>query len=151
MKRRASSASRQTPLAARVACRLETGRTHQIRVHLAHKGAPCLGDPAYGGGSPAAAVKAAMAQAGLNRQALHAAVLGFRPSDHRRGPALRDGAAGRTWPAWKRRSAGALKAIAIRKLAAPTDLKPVATRTYLRVFKQTGAPRPWRQKPVSRG
>ena len=38
------------PLAARVLCRLETGRTHQIRVHLAHKGAPCLGDPIYGHG-----------------------------------------------------------------------------------------------------
>ncbi|MFI4935845.1 MAG: RluA family pseudouridine synthase [Caulobacterales bacterium] len=65
------------PLAARVACRLETGRTHQIRVHLAHIGAPCLGDPLYGAGGPAPAVRAAMKEAGLTRQALHAAVLGF--------------------------------------------------------------------------
>jgi 23S rRNA pseudouridine1911/1915/1917 synthase len=65
------------PLAARLALRLETGRTHQIRVHLAHIGAPCLGDPLYGAGAPAPAVKAAMAEAGLARQALHARVLGF--------------------------------------------------------------------------
>ena len=64
-------------LASRVACRLETGRTHQIRVHLAHVGAPCLGDPLYGAGAPSPAVRAAMAEAGLARQALHAAVLGF--------------------------------------------------------------------------
>ena len=64
-------------LAARVACMLETGRTHQIRVHMAHKGAPVLGDPLYGSSPPTAPVRAAMVDANLQRQALHAAILGF--------------------------------------------------------------------------
>src|SRR5690606_33927422 len=65
------------PMAARVACTLHTGRTHQIRVHLSSKDCPILGDATYGSGSPAAPVRAAVAEVGLTRQALHAAVLGF--------------------------------------------------------------------------
>jgi 23S rRNA pseudouridine1911/1915/1917 synthase len=65
------------PVAARVRCRLETGRTHQIRVHLASRASPCLGDPVYGSGQPVRSVQAVLAETGLARQALHAAVLGF--------------------------------------------------------------------------
>lgn len=69
------------PLAALLRLELETGRTHQIRVHLAHIGHPVMGDPVYGTGFKSSASKltpeAASALEGLNRQALHAAVLGF--------------------------------------------------------------------------
>jgi 23S rRNA pseudouridine1911/1915/1917 synthase len=44
---------------------------------MASRGAPCLGDAVYGSGAPARTVKEAMEGAGLARQALHAAVLGF--------------------------------------------------------------------------
>jgi 23S rRNA pseudouridine1911/1915/1917 synthase len=67
------------PVASLLACQLETGRTHQIRVHLAHIGHPLLGDSVYGshfktkaghlGGEAQAALSA------LGRQALHAYLL----------------------------------------------------------------------------
>jgi 23S rRNA pseudouridine1911/1915/1917 synthase len=62
-----------------MSCRLETGRTHQIRVHMAHIGHPVLGDPVYATGfkSKTARRAAQACLASLSRQALHAAVLGF--------------------------------------------------------------------------
>jgi 23S rRNA pseudouridine1911/1915/1917 synthase len=69
------------PVASLVRCTLETGRTHQIRVHLAHIGHPLLGDPLYGSGfrTKAALLDEASREAlrALGRQALHAAELEF--------------------------------------------------------------------------
>ena len=69
------------PTATAVRCQLETGRTHQIRVHMAHLGHPLLGDKVYGAGFKTKANlltdEARIALTALDRQALHAAVLGF--------------------------------------------------------------------------
>jgi 23S rRNA pseudouridine1911/1915/1917 synthase len=73
--------AKKAPIASLIDCRLETGRTHQIRVHLAAIGHPVIGDRAYGAGfatkaallpEPARSLAAAFA-----RQALHAWLLGF--------------------------------------------------------------------------
>lgn len=68
-------------LASLIECRLETGRTHQIRVHMAHLGHPLLGDQLYGSGFATKASRlpeaARDALVALGRQALHAALLGF--------------------------------------------------------------------------
>jgi len=72
------------PAAALVECRLETGRTHQIRVHMSHIGVPLVGDPVYGRhagirsyGSGEEHTAGTQAARFFPRQALHAAILGF--------------------------------------------------------------------------
>lgn len=68
--------------AALIRCKLETGRTHQIRVHMAHQGHPLIGDPVYLRRRPAAAKllpeEARALALDFPRQALHAEILGFQ-------------------------------------------------------------------------
>lgn len=66
-------------VASLVECKLETGRTHQVRVHLAHLGHPLVGDNVYGRARTVKGLEIA-----IGRQALHAAVLGFQhPATHK--------------------------------------------------------------------
>lgn len=68
------------PLAATVECQLETGRTHQVRVHMTHIGHPLIGDPAYGRANRLPSGVSNLARTavqGFKRQALHAKHLGF--------------------------------------------------------------------------
>ena len=71
----------KAPVASLIACTLETGRTHQVRVHLAHIGYPLIGDPLYGPGFKSKLRKLPEPLRGklesLDRQALHAAELAF--------------------------------------------------------------------------
>jgi 23S rRNA pseudouridine1911/1915/1917 synthase len=70
---------RRAATASLLECRLETGRTHQVRVHLAHLGHPIVGDSVYGRGKTVPGLDIPIA-----RQALHAAVLGFQhPKTHK--------------------------------------------------------------------
>jgi len=72
---------RSAPVASLIECTLETGRTHQVRVHMAHFGHPLIGDQLYGSGfkSKARTLPADLNEAlqDLDRQALHAAHLAF--------------------------------------------------------------------------
>lgn len=67
------------PVASHIECQLETGRTHQVRVHMLHVGNPLLGDPLYARTAISSSIKggARAAIQSFKRQALHAKSLGF--------------------------------------------------------------------------
>jgi 23S rRNA pseudouridine1911/1915/1917 synthase len=118
------------PLATLVRLQLETGRTHQIRVHLAHIGHPVLGDAVYAAGYKTSATRlSAEGQAALTalgRQALHAAELGF--AHPRSGKALH--------------FASALPADMARLFAALKGEPPAVAAKASRARKTKGGSRP---------
>ena len=79
---RGSGLKRLSPSLSLVECRLETGRTHQVRVHMSHIRHPLVGDPFYGKVGPTQSKNfSEVAQQAINdfrRQALHAYVIGFK-------------------------------------------------------------------------
>lgn len=79
---RGSALKRLAPSLSLVECRLETGRTHQVRVHMSHIRHPLVGDPFYGKSGPVKSKNfselAQQAIDGFTRQALHAFVIGFK-------------------------------------------------------------------------
>ena len=88
------------PVASLLACTLETGRTHQIRVHLAHIGHPILGDATYGTGfrtkASLLAPEARAALAGPWQTGLACLFTGHRTPRYRRSPGVPIGTAGRS-------------------------------------------------------
>ena len=106
-----------------LAVRLETGRTHQIRVHMAHLGFPILGDPAYGGRPrvPAGAGPELLgALRGFRRQALHACAHTLSaPGERRMAAVQRAAAAGHARTARRRSPAREAAAARVEALAWP--------------------------------
>ena len=117
--RGAKQGTASEPIASLLALTLETGRTHQVRAHLAHIGHPLLGDMTYGAGFKASArnlsADAQAALADLGRQALHAAGLAFVHPVTGKRLRLREPAASRHGAASRRARCVPIAAISRRK------------------------------------